>query len=71
MMRGFRRPIRSTGRQRIPEVRPTDELDEDPYDNDLPCTRNTVDQQSGVAAETEVLVDGRTKVVAGRQQACR
>jgi hypothetical protein len=68
MIKGFLRPTRSTN----PLVsvvadkgrRHTDELNEDPYDHDLPSSRDTVDHQSGVSSETEILVDCRTKVVA-------
>jgi hypothetical protein len=45
----------------------TNELNEDPNDHNLPSTRDTVDHESRVSAEAEVLVDGGSEVVAIHQ----
>jgi hypothetical protein len=41
----------------------TDELDKHPDDHDLPCARDTVNQESSITAESERSVDSRSKVV--------
>lgn len=69
MIRGRRRPTRSTGKRRRKSelkenvviclsVRLTNEGDEKPDHNDLPSARNTVDQKDIVTGESETGVDG-------------